>query len=105
MRIIFGFPGWGWKMYGIASFRVGSMWFIGFSKQLPKLGNMEKIVCKCCGKEARWCGEGDNGCGFERCDHIHCDHCGMHYSLESKAAHGAETVEEARALMLEMYNA
>lgn len=38
MRVLFGFPGWGWKMYGLASFRSGSMWFIGFSKQLPKLG-------------------------------------------------------------------
>ena len=35
MRVLFGFPGWGWKMYGLASFRSGSMWFIGFSKQLP----------------------------------------------------------------------
>ena len=48
-------------MYGLASFRVGSMWFIGFSKQAPKLGNMEKIVCKCCCKEARWCGEAADG--------------------------------------------
>ena len=35
MRLLFGFPGWGWKMYGMASFRSGSMWFVGFSKQLP----------------------------------------------------------------------
>ena len=27
--------------------------------------------CKCCGKEARWCGEGENKCGNEDCDHIH----------------------------------
>ena len=38
MRVLFGFPGWGWKMYGLASFRSGSMWFVGFSKQLPKVG-------------------------------------------------------------------
>ncbi len=37
MRILYGFPGWGWKMYGLASFRSGSMWFVGFSKQLPKV--------------------------------------------------------------------
>lgn len=68
---------------------------------------MERFVCKCCGNDAaRWCGEGPEACttGHD-CDHIHCDHCGMHYSLESKAALGAETVEEARALMLETYNA
>ena len=64
------------------------------------------MICKCCGKEARWCGEGENACttGHD-CDHIHCDHCGMHYSLESKEAIGAETVAEARALMLTTYNA
>jgi len=39
------------------------------------------------------------------CDHIHCDHCGMHYSLESKEALGAETIVEMRALMLATYNA
>ena len=38
MRVLLGFPGWGWKMYGLASFRSGSMWFVGFSKQLPKVG-------------------------------------------------------------------
>ena len=38
MRVLLGFPGWGWKMYGLASFRSGGMWFIGFSKQLPKVG-------------------------------------------------------------------
>lgn len=35
MRMLFGFPGWGWKMYGLASFRREHMWFIGFSKQIP----------------------------------------------------------------------
>lgn len=58
------------------------------------------LICKCCGKEARWCGEGENACGTEGCNHIHCDHCGMHYSLESKEVVAAETFEEARALML-----
>ena len=60
--------------------------------------------CKCCGTEARWCCEGDKACGNEECDHIHCDHCGMHYSLESDAAFNAETSAEARALMLKAYN-
>lgn len=34
MKLLFGFPGWGWKMYGFASFKPGRMWFFGFSKQL-----------------------------------------------------------------------
>ena len=63
-----------------------------------------ELICKCCGNTARWCGEGENACGTEGCDHIHCDHCGMHYSLESKEAMSAETREEARALMLAAYN-
>ena len=36
MKLLWGFPGWGWRMYGLASFKAGRMWFIGFSKQLPK---------------------------------------------------------------------
>ena len=55
--------------------------------------------------EARWCGDGEKACGVEHCAHIHCDHCGMHYSLESEAALGALTMEEDRALMLAAYNA
>ena len=65
------------------------------------------MQCKCCGKDARWCGEdGQIGksCGISECDHIHCDHCGMHYSLESKEAIGAETKEEMRSLMMAAYN-
>lgn len=65
---------------------------------------MTEITCKCCGKQARWCGEGPNACCVEECDHIHCDHCGMHYSLESAAAISAETKEEMRRLMIEAYN-
>lgn len=61
------------------------------------------LICKCCLKEARWCGEGANACDTAGCDHIHCDHCGMHYSLESKAACEAATHEEMRALMLAAY--
>ena len=37
MKILFGYPGWGWKMYGIASFKPKRMWFIGFSKQLESM--------------------------------------------------------------------
>ena len=36
MRLLFGYPGWGWRMYGLASFKEGRMWFVGFSKQIPK---------------------------------------------------------------------
>lgn len=36
MRILWGFPGWGWRMYGIASFRPERMWFIGFSRQAAR---------------------------------------------------------------------
>jgi len=60
--------------------------------------------CKCCGKEARWCGEGENKCGNEDCDHIHWDHCGMHYSLESPEAFNIENTDEGRALMIKAYN-
>lgn len=65
---------------------------------------MAKLICKCCGNEARWCGEGPAACGTRGCDHIHCDHCGMHYSLESQAAKNAETHEEARAAMFVAYD-
>lgn len=64
----------------------------------------DEIICKCCGRPARWCGEGLNACGVDFCDHIHCDHCGMHYSLESEVAMNAATHEEARRLMLAAYN-
>jgi hypothetical protein len=63
-----------------------------------------KLVCKCCGEEARWCGEGPRACGTIGCDHIHCDHCGMHYSLEHvDGAENPETHERARELMLHAY--
>ena len=66
---------------------------------------MGQLICKCCGKEARWCGEGENACGTQGCDHIHCDHCGMHYSLELiPGAENSETHERARELMLAAYN-
>lgn len=41
MKLLFGFPGWGWRMYGLASFRSGKMWFIGFSRQLPRKEQQE----------------------------------------------------------------
>ena len=62
------------------------------------------LICKCCHEEARWCGEGEKACGTEGCDHIHCDHCGMHYSLESSASAEAESGSEAKAVMLKAYN-
>ena len=61
------------------------------------------MKCKCCNKEARWCSEGPNACGTEECSHIHCDHCGMHYSLESPEAIGVATVGEDRELMKKAY--
>lgn len=35
MRLVWGFPGWGWRMYGLVSLTKGKMWFIGFTKQIP----------------------------------------------------------------------
>lgn len=66
---------------------------------------METFICKCCLKDtARWCGEGPDAClNGNDCDHIHCDNCGMHYSLESKESLGAETGQDARALMVKAY--
>lgn len=29
---------------------------------------MGQLICKCCGKEARWCGDGENACGTDGCD-------------------------------------
>jgi hypothetical protein len=63
----------------------------------------EKIICKCCGKQARWCGEGGDGLDPHDCDHIHCDHCGMHYSLEAGHA-SVETIEELKVIMITAYN-
>lgn len=62
------------------------------------------MQCKCCGKQARWCGEGENACGIDECDHIHCDHCGMHYSLENPIIATAISHQEAKELMLAAYN-
>ena len=63
------------------------------------------ILCLACGEAARWCSEGEKGCGNSHCDHIHCDHCGMHYSLQSDSCLEAETFEELRELMLQAYTA
>jgi hypothetical protein len=62
------------------------------------------FICKCCGKNARWCGDGGNGLEPHNCDHIHCDNCGMHYSLENKESVAIETIEELRELMVKAYN-
>jgi len=43
MRVLFGFPGWGWKMYGLASFRSGNMWFVGFTRQLQCGGGADAL--------------------------------------------------------------
>lgn len=59
------------------------------------------IVCKCCGEEARWCGD---KCGMEGCDQITCDHCGMQYDCQSEASMNAMTEDEAKAAMLASYN-
>ena len=61
------------------------------------------IICKCCGKEARWCG--DDPENKHNCDHIHCDHCKMHYSLEGHDENTeADTFEQGREIMLRVYN-
>lgn len=62
------------------------------------------IICKCCGQAARWCNEGPDACGSEGCDHIHCDHCGMHYALESKDMQDELDFDKRKALMLATYN-
>lgn len=31
MRVLLGYPGWGWKMYGLLGKE--NKWFFGFSKQ------------------------------------------------------------------------
>lgn len=67
---------------------------------------MNNIICKCCGKQAVWCGDGIRlNPEKHDCDHIHCDNCGMHYSLEGcEESNNAETFEESRKIMLEKYN-
>ena len=62
------------------------------------------FICKCCSREAKWCSEGGNGLDPHDCDHIHCHHCGMHYSLESEEAMNVESMEELRDLMEKAYN-
>lgn len=64
------------------------------------------IICKCCGKKAVWCGDGTKlNPEKHDCNHIHCDHCGMHYSLEgNKKSNNAETIEECREIMLRVYD-
>ena len=36
MKVMFGGPGWGWKMYGLVSLKPKRVWFLGFSKQLEQ---------------------------------------------------------------------
>lgn len=76
MKLLFGFPGWGWKMYGLASFRSRHMWFIGFSKQLQVVVEVEPDIDKCprCG------GEADNG--HDRCVPPTAYLCSKCYELE-----------------------
>lgn len=64
------------------------------------------LICKCCGGEAKWCGDGTTlDMEPHDCSHIHCENCGMHYSLEGNAEQmKAETMEELRAIMLKAYN-
>jgi hypothetical protein len=62
------------------------------------------MKCKCCGKEAQWCGDGYDDLEPHECDHIHCTHCGMHYNLELlPGAENPETEERAKELMLLAY--
>ena len=63
------------------------------------------MKCKCCGNEAVWCGDGTKlNHDQHDCSHIHCDYCGMHYSLEGNEKHdNAKSVEESRSIMLSIY--
>ncbi len=60
--------------------------------------------CPFCGGEIRWCGEGEKACGNEHCDHLHCDSCGMHFSLESEESASAKTFDEMRLLVAKAWN-
>ena len=62
------------------------------------------LICKCCKKNARWCGEGEKACGVNNCPQIHCDHCGMHYSLENDAVKDAESKQELKQMMFAAYH-
>jgi hypothetical protein len=65
----------------------------------------EKLICKCCGAEARWCDSKPDEDGHKHdCDHIHCDSCRMHYSLEGPHPAGIESFEQAKEIMLLAYN-
>lgn len=33
MKLLWNYPGWGWKMYGLARLSRRPMWFVGFSIQ------------------------------------------------------------------------
>lgn len=68
---------------------------------------MDKLICKCCGEEAVWCGDGTKLSPEKHdCDHIQCDHCGMHYSLEGcEESDNAESFKDMRVVMLRKYNA
>lgn len=60
--------------------------------------------CPFCGEPVRWCNEGPGACGAAYCDHVHCDNCGMHFELDSKEAHAAETLEESKQLTTAAWN-
>lgn len=67
---------------------------------------MNKLICKCCGSQARWCGDKglQEGQDSHECDEIHCDYCGMHYSCEHPSTYACETIEECKSIMLRIYN-
>ena len=29
---------------------------------LPEVPSVERLICKCCGNKARWCGDGEKSC-------------------------------------------
>jgi len=33
MKIVWKYPGWGWRMYGLLNITKRPYWFIGFSRQ------------------------------------------------------------------------
>jgi len=65
----------------------------------------EAIRCINCSHDAYWCdSKPDEDGDMHECDHISCDHCGMHYTLVSEESHNAESFEEMKNIMRKVYH-
>ena len=64
----------------------------------------DKLICKCCGEEARFCGVGEKACGDKNCDHVHCDNCGMHYSIERSDFRDETSLKVRMLIMKNIFN-